>query len=113
MATVSGLASGDCGLTDDSAPGDWRLASLGEWQATVADAILLSCVSPTLTDDTGLLCLAAGVTSFTNVQSSVYWTASTVAATPGNARTLTLVSGAAGMTSKNNTSFLWPVRFGQ
>ncbi len=113
MSTVAGLASGSCGLTDGSSPGDWRLASLTEWQGTVADAVLLSCVSPTLTDDTGALCLAAGVTSFTNVQSSVYWSATTVAATPGNARTITLVSGAAGLFSKNNANFVWPVRHGQ
>ncbi len=113
MTVVAGLASGDCGLSDGSRPGDWRLASLGEWQATVADAVLLSCVSPTLTDNTGALCLAAGVTSFTNIQSSVYWTASTVPATPGNARTITLVNGMPSLFAKTNVNFFWAVRYGQ
>ena len=115
MLTVAGLSDGRCGLSDGSSPGDWRLPSIGEWAATVAAAIALGCPPPTLTDDTGLNCLAAG-TSFTDIAAGtpVYWSATTNEAAPGNALTVSLTDG--GTTtqfSKLITSFVWPVRFGQ
>jgi hypothetical protein len=32
------LAGGQCGLTDGSSPGDWRLPTKAEWEATIAHA---------------------------------------------------------------------------
>lgn len=37
------LASGSCGLTDGSSPGDWRLPTTLEWQNTINRALALGC----------------------------------------------------------------------
>jgi len=84
---AAGLASGQCGLTDDSSTGDWRLPTRAEWEATIALGVALGCEAggppgpigpPPLTNDAGTACLIAGPTSFTGVQasgvqSSYYW----------------------------------------
>ena len=36
---AAGLADGQCGLTDGSSAGDWRLPTKAEWEATVARAV--------------------------------------------------------------------------
>ena len=51
----SAAAAHDCGLSDGSSAGEWRLPSIGEFEVMVADAVALGC-DPTITDDTGLLC---------------------------------------------------------
>lgn len=33
---AAGLKHGDCGLTDNSSPGEWRLPTKDEWSATIA-----------------------------------------------------------------------------
>jgi len=116
MLTVAGLSDGECGLTDGSSPGEWRLSSNSEWADTVAAAAGMSCPTPTLTDDTGLNCLSAGVSSFTNIVAStpVYWSATVPAIAPANALTVNLAGGGTSIqVSKLNPSYVWPVRFGQ
>jgi hypothetical protein len=74
------LGSGQCGLTDHSSPGDWRLPSRDEWAATIARAIgagtsspVLHCV-PALTDTRGNICFGDGSTSaFVGVTAGFYW----------------------------------------
>ncbi len=120
MLVVAGLASGDCQLADGSSPGDWRLPSIEEWAAAVADAVALTCMSPSLTDNVGTICLTdVSMSAFTNLgdplaATPVFWSATTVEATPGNARTVTLVDGStSGISSKLNANFFWPVRLTQ
>jgi len=59
---VAQLADGQCGLSDSSSPGDWRLPTKEEWEATWDTG----CPSPTITDTTGTACFAAG-SPFTNM----------------------------------------------
>ena len=47
------MKDGDCGLTDGSSPGDWRLPTKAEWDATMAHVAALGCHSPALTNDAG------------------------------------------------------------
>jgi hypothetical protein len=49
------LKEGDCGLSDKSVGGHWRLPTLAEWQATTAQAATLAC-QPAFTDNSGTLC---------------------------------------------------------
>ena len=61
------LKDGDCGLTDGSSAGDWRLPTADEWRATLAGAKSLGCTTanggaPALTDTRGLQC--ASVSTF-------------------------------------------------
>jgi len=74
------LKAGDCGLTDGSVPGDWRLPTKAEWDATIAKAVALGCTfdhAPTLTDDAGTACYGDGKTSsLVAVKSVGYWSGS-------------------------------------
>jgi hypothetical protein len=116
--TICGGSSGDecdCGLSDNSSPGEWRLPSASEWKAMVSPAI---CQDPALTDDHGLSCWTQECSScsFYNVRSSWYWSASTNLSSPSDyAHHIFLGTGflyTAG--SKHLDSFyVWPVRYGQ
>ncbi len=89
MLTVSGLADldcsfstpdCDCGLSDGSSPGEWRLASYAEWAAFLTGAA--SC-NPTVADDAGdgcwsEACVTAGDCSFYAVEGAAYWTSTTM-----------------------------------
>jgi hypothetical protein len=116
-ATTATLSSGTCGLTDGSFPGDWRLPTETEWAQTIAAAgpSGLNCTGangPALTDNTGQVCLKNGVTSFTNVAAISYWSGSTYAPSPGNARYADLLTGTLNDFAKTLFVPLWPVRGG-
>jgi hypothetical protein len=121
METISGLSDGafaDCGLSDGSSPGEWRLPSIAEWEAMTADAVALGC-SPTITNDSGnacwsLLCAAVGDCSFTGVESSGYWssTSTTFNAAEG-VLLMFLTDGFYLSIAKSPDFYVWPVRGGQ
>lgn len=71
------LKSGDCGLTDGSAVGSWRLPTKTEWEATIAKAVTLGCTwtkAPALTNDAGTACYGDGKASVAvGVKSVGYW----------------------------------------
>jgi hypothetical protein len=75
------LADGQCGLTDGSKPGDWRLPTNAEWMATTEVAVALDCTQPALTTDDGTRCYGDGSTSsFLDVAvSGGYWSSTTYA----------------------------------
>ncbi len=113
------LGSGTCGLTDGSFPGDWRLPTRAEWEATVLKAGTgaggLNCTganAPSLTDDTGLVCLKNGTSSFTNVAPVSYWSATTYDASPGNGIYVDLLLAVTNDFNKNLFVPMWPVRGG-
>ena len=74
---AAGLKAGDCQLTDGSAPGDWRLPTKAEWQATIAKAVALGCTfgnAPSVTNDAGIACYGAGTgSSRPGVTAVGYW----------------------------------------
>ncbi len=117
MLTVAGLSDGQCGLTDGSSPGEWRLPSIAEWAAMVADAVAMACPTPTLTNDVGTNCFAAaGGSSFINVVTGapVYWSATVPSSSPANVLTVNLAGGSTTtQISKLNESHVWPVRLTQ
>jgi hypothetical protein len=103
---AAGLKDGDCGLTDSSSPGDWRLLTKAEWEATVDHAVFLACTNPSLTDTAGTGCFSAGTQPFTGVQSGYYWSSTTVAHAPATAWIVTLFGGGVGHFLKPST-WLW------
>ncbi len=114
-AAAATLASGSCGLSDGSFQGDWRMPTEAEWLATIAKGVTLGCTGangPTLTDDTGLVCLKNGATSFLNVQPISYWSGTTFAASPGNGRYVDLLLGTTNDFAKTLFVPMWPVRGG-
>jgi len=71
---AQGLKSGDCGLSDNSVAGQWRLPTKGEWEATTARAKALRCTFPGLTSDDGMRCFTDGPSSLiVEVASETYW----------------------------------------
>ena len=65
---VAELRDGDCGLTDNSSPGDWRLPTTEEWDATLDRAVAKNCQNPSLTNTPGTGCYGAGPQPFTGVE---------------------------------------------
>jgi hypothetical protein len=85
---AAALQDGQCGLTDRSKPGDWRLPTNAEWIATVDAARnhpLLACGVPALTNDEGSACFRDGSgSSFLNVvPNGGYWSSTTYARSGG------------------------------
>jgi hypothetical protein len=119
IASGSIAASHDCGLTDGSSPGEWRLPSLDEWEAMIAkardDSVDPDCSAnpPTLTDDSGSECwiIAPGASSsFSDVRSAYYWSATS---NTGNAWAVSLSDGSVAAVHKDSELYVWPVRGGQ
>src|SRR5438128_3074647 len=130
---ASALKDGQCGLTDGSSAGNWRLPTKDEWNATIARAVALGCFdvfgntghAPAITNDSGTGCLAAGPSSFDGVikSASVYWSATSVENTPSSAWVAQLDVGYVWDDSKINidatkinnrtilnSAYVWPVR---
>lgn len=115
----------DCGLSDHSSPGEWRLPSPAEWEAMVADADAMGCV-PTITNNAGTGCWAdcsfvvpgvpvAACSAFRHVR-FYYWSPTTLVTNPTNSWGVNLVFGNASEAVKENASLdirVWPVRAGQ
>lgn len=101
----------DCGLSDGSTPGEWRLPTASEWTEMVEDAVELGCTGtygPTITNDEGTACWqeGSGTASFEGVTSSFYWSATT------GYGAMSLTSGVFD-TAYLYSRFVWPVRGGQ
>ena len=115
----SAAAADDCGLSDGSSAGEWRLPSVEEWEAMIADAVALGCTSdgfggPSITDDSGTQCWEEGPgNSFTGVASNFYWSPSTVLFEPSFAWIVFLSDGNIGFNERTNNNYVWPVRGGQ
>lgn len=105
------LANGQCGLTDGSAAGAWRLPTQAEWQA-----ILRSSCDPALPGKFGESgdCYAANPWA-SGVQCCNYWSSSTTAGSPRQAHHVFLnYNGGTGQDGKTVTyPYVWPVRGGQ
>ncbi len=119
IPSTSAAARFDCGLSDGSSPGEWRLPSVNEWEAMVADALgegggpNCTVFPPTITNDSGFSCWVFGTSSFTGVLSSDYWSSTTNLFSPTFAWEAYLSVGRVGGGSKAGTSYVWPVRGGQ
>ena len=90
-AAARGLHSGQCGLSDGSVAGQWRLPTGDEWLATLAGPQHLiaqyssaTCSGPIFRANDGVTCYsaaaagpAAGQHAFLNVVAGGYWSSST------------------------------------
>ena len=116
---AAGLEDGECGLTDGSSPGDWRLPTEEEWEATVERAVALGCRNgngPSLTNTPGTGCYKVGPQPFTGVQSYYYWSSTINASDTDQAWYAHLNYGLVYLNVKRTATFfvyVWPVRGGQ
>lgn len=126
--TAAALAHGQCGLTDGSSAGDWRLPTRSEWSATIAAAVAMNCVGqlnrpPSLTGDAGG-CLSSGDTpflgvpvdprnDFSNWLTFLFWSSTGDHAMFPQAWYTDLYWGGLATGNKSNNGFrIWPVRGG-
>jgi hypothetical protein len=108
---AGGLEDGECGLTDGSSPGDWRLPAEAEWQATVKSG----CTNPALADAPGTGCYGDGLRRgvFYGIQSDDYMSSSANESWPDTARRIGLANGGIIDSQKWLLSYVWPVRAGK
>ena len=101
------LNSGQCGLTDDSVEGDWRLPNVKELQSLIHYGFY----SPALPNTAGTGQWAEG-DPFINVQPSHYWSATTYVHGTNNAYWVYMSDGVVAYRWKINGNYVWPVRAG-
>jgi len=102
LAIAAGMADGQCGLTDGSVAGDWRLPNIREWNSLVDYGQAFPSLPPGH--------------PFLNVQSIEYWSSTTNAIphTQHVAWRINMASGHTGVGQKSNHGgWFWPVRGGQ
>lgn len=100
LSSANNLASGNCGLTDGSTAGQWRLPNRNELQSLI-DYTRNS--PPALPVDH----------PFTGVQSNIYWSSTTLASATSNAWFVHLFDGYVSAYGGTSTGCVWPVRGGQ
>lgn len=98
LTAAGGLDAPECGLSDGSAEGDWRLPNVHELTSLVD----FGQSSPALPSGH----------PFSSVQISSYWTSTSYPSLAPNAWRVMFVSGAMGFVTKTNLYYTWPVRGG-
>jgi len=112
------LSHGTCGLTDNSRPGDWRMATMDEWTAMMLDGLAMACMGPALTDAVGNKCHSEAPI-FTNFcdgidNGSIYWSSTSVTGTDNtHARVIDIFDASTTTVLKTTSRCLWPVRLSQ
>ena len=100
--------SGDCGLSDNSSAGDWRLPNRFELKSLIN----LGYFNPALSNTAGTAKWTEE-NPFTGVQSNSYWSSSTVSSNAAFGWNVHLNYGNVDVSFKTNSFFVWPVRGGQ
>ena len=108
LEAANALAEGQCGLTDKSKLGDWRLPNVNELLSLIDREF----VYPALSNAAGNGQWTEG-DAFSGVQ-GVYWSSTSYVGNPEGAWAGGIVSGQVGGLSKNLVSeYVWPVRGGK
>jgi hypothetical protein len=99
---------GDCGLSDGSVEGEWRLPNVRELQSLVHYGVH----SPVVPDTSGTGQWSEG-NPFSGLQLSYYWSSTTEAFYTVNAWYVYFYTGLVGYVHKTSSNYVWPVRGGQ
>lgn len=104
-AAAASLRDGECGLSDGSKPGDWRLPTKEEWHAMMDPSFK----NPAIGNAEGTRKWQPG-DIFLHVQPEGYWSSTLDFEAPGFAFGAGLFGGAVLSARKNISGFIWPVR---
>jgi hypothetical protein len=108
LADCNNLADKQCGLTDSSSPGDWRLPNIKELQSLIHYGVF----DPALCNAAGTGQWSEG-DPFTDVQSSYYWSSTTHASSTDDSWLVQLNLGEVYYLYKSYNYYVWPVRSGK
>jgi hypothetical protein len=128
-AAAAALHDGQCGLTDGSAAGQWRVPTRAEWQATLAGPLGLiatfgACSNPPLYANDGVTCYNNSAQgpgfsqhAFIDVVSGGYWSSSVYELDPTYRYIVDLSGSSSGGTphfsiAQVSALNVWPVRNG-
>lgn len=104
-AAAAALRSGQCGLSDGSKPGDWRLPSSQEWQAMLNPLFK----NPAIGNGDGTGKWKPG-NIFINVHSDGYWSSTADSEASGYAWGAGLFAGVVASARKGIEGYIWPVK---
>ncbi|MCP4293895.1 MAG: DUF1566 domain-containing protein [bacterium] len=107
LSDCNSLADDGVNLTDGSSAGDWRLPNTNELESLSARQYY----NPAVSNTVGTGQLTAG-DPFTNVQSSYYWSATTLTFNKSYAWFVYMLTGVVSSNNKSNDYYIWPVRSG-
>ncbi|MBF0117244.1 MAG: DUF1566 domain-containing protein [Desulfobacterales bacterium] len=99
LSDCAALANGSCSLTDGSQAGDWRLPNIKELKSLI--------------DYSKSLPALPSSHLFSNIQSTSYWSSTTLSSNTDNAFYINLDYGSFEALSKTNSYYVLPVRGGQ
>jgi hypothetical protein len=108
MDKAAALHTGECGLTDGSSNGDWRLPTKEEWEAFIDTNYF----NPALSNAAGTGKWSEG-DAFNNVQCNYYWSSTPYESYTDNAWFVNIVHGYVYDPSKSYNFYVWPVRGGK
>ena len=108
MDTAAALHTGECGLTDGSSKGDWRLPTKEEWEVLFDK----NYYGPTLSNAAGTGQWSEG-DAFNNVQSRFYWSSTTYEAYTDGAWRVHMSNGYVDGYPTTFYYYVWPVRGGK
>jgi len=104
----NGLQDGECGLTDGSSAGEWRLPNKRELLSLAHDGYY----NPALSNTAGTGKWSYG-DPFDNVQPIYYWSSTTYSVVTLYAWYVSMYDGYVSIEDKYNAHYVWPVRGGQ
>lgn len=108
LTDCNGLNSGECGLTDGSVQGDWRLPNSNE----LASLVHKGYYNPAVPNTAGTGKWAEG-DPFNSVVSSLYWSSTADASSPAYAWYVRMYNGHVYVNYDSLDLYVWPVRGGQ
>ena len=108
LETTNALEEGQCGLTDNSAQGNWRMANRRELYSLIDFNSSYPAISNSKGDEEW-----DDDDPFTNVKSLSYWSSTSYDGNSANARTIHIGTSQIGVTGKTVSGYFWPVRHGE
>jgi hypothetical protein len=109
MQSAANLAQGQCGLSDDSRAGMWRLPTNDEWKRMIDEKYGIAWKQPALSNAAGTGPWKEGDT-FSGIQSNRYWSSTMDASNSELAYYVYLDDGDVDSLDKTDYNYVWPVR---